>query len=150
MATITPTTITDTTRASKTINIIINVTPGTGEIIDSVGAIIDTDEPSVLITPGQTSVSIVGSYRDPFKDILTYVEKGSSNVLETPVVVEGIANLPPNKDFYDLKQDQSQQSVRTYTITVNLKSGSPQTFTLTHKILNDLDSMQSFIASYFN
>lgn len=149
MATILPETIPDTTRSAKAINITVTVTPGMGETILSIGATLDSTEPGIKITSGETSVSIVGTYKDPFEDFLTYVERGSSNLLETPKTVKGISNLPPQKDFYDLNQDKNKTAVRTYTITVNFMSGPAGTFTLTHNILNDLEGMRSFVSSYY-
>jgi hypothetical protein len=152
MATISPEIISDTTRASKSINVTITATPGTGmppEIISSVTATLDAIEPGVTITSRASSVSIVGTYKDPFEDFLTYVERGSSNLLETPKVVKGISNLPPQKDFYELNQDRNRLITKTYTITVNFESGAPQTFTLTQDILNDLEGMRSFVSSYY-
>jgi len=149
MATILPETIPDTTRAAKSINVIITATPGMGENILSVGATLDSTEPGIKITSGETSVSIVGTYKDPFEDFLTYVERGSSNLLETPKTVKGISNLPPKKDFYELNQDKNKIVVKTYTITVNFMSGPAETFILTHNILNDLEGMRSFVSSYY-
>lgn len=149
MATISPETISDTTRSAKSINIVVTATAAGGEIISSVGATLDASEPGIRITSGASSVSIVGTYKDPFEDYLTYVERGSSDKLETPKVVRGISNLPPQKDFYELDQDQNKLSTRTYTITVNFEIGAPQTFTLTQDILNDLEGMRSFVSSYY-
>jgi hypothetical protein len=149
MATISPEIIPDTTRAVKSINIVVTATPVIGQIILSVNATLDSIEPDVKITSGETSVSIVGTYKDPFEDFLTYVERGSSNLLETPKTVEGISNLPPQKDFYELNQDRKRLAVRTYTITVNFMSGPAETFILTHDILNDLEGMRSFVSSYY-
>ena len=149
MATISPTTITDTQRPG-TINVTIEATGSFAEIITSVSATIDANEPSIVITPGVTSVSIVGSYKDAFEDLLTYIERGSSNLIETPKVAKGISNLPPNKDFYQLNQDQRDFVRRTYTITVNFQTGDPETFTVTHDILNNLEGIRSFVSSYYN
>jgi len=149
MATISPEIIPDTTRESRTVNVIITAIPGMAEIISSVSASLDIVEPDVIITSGESSVSIVGTYKDPFEDFLTYVERGSSNLLETPKVVKSISNLPPQKDFYELDQDRNDFVTRTYTITVNLNSGSSETFILTHNILNDLEGMRLFVSSYY-
>jgi hypothetical protein len=149
MATISPTTITDTVRPG-TVNVTIEAIGDLAEIITSVSATIDANEPSIRITPGVTSVSIVGSYKDAFEDLLTYIERGSSNLIEIPKVANGISNLPPNKDFYQLDQDQRGFVRRTYTVTVNFQTGDPETFTLTHDILNSLDGITSFVSSYYN
>jgi hypothetical protein len=149
MATILPETIPQTTRSERNIDITVSATALLPEIISSVSASLDTDDPLIVITPGETEVSIVGTYNDPFEDFFTYVEKGSSNLLETPKTVKGVSNLPLKKDFYELNQDQNRLATKTYTITVNFEVGDPQTFTLTHDILNDLEGIRSFVASYY-
>ena len=47
-----------------------------------------TDLSSTLtITPGTTSVSISGTFDDPFSDSFTYVDKGGTNLVDTPTTV---------------------------------------------------------------
>jgi hypothetical protein len=83
-------------------------------------------------------------------DLFTYVERGSSNLLETPTTVRGTSKLPPDKDFYNLNQDTRDRITRTYTITVTYDGGATEDFTVTHDIVNTLEAIRSFVASYYN
>lgn len=141
--------ILQTTRGIRSVNAVITANANVGEILQSVTATIDTSEPGVRITSATNSVSIVGTYVDPFLDFFTYIERGSSNLIETPKIARGASNLPPNKDFYELEQDQRSLSTRTYTITVST-SLATNNFTVTHNIINDLDSITTFVGSYYN
>lgn len=141
--------ILQTTRSAKSVNATITASVDMGETLQSVTATIDASEPGVVITSATNSVSIVGTYKDPFEDSFTYVEKGSSNLIETPKVVLGISNLPLKKDYYELNQDQRKLSTRTYTVLVSTNLGVDE-FIVTHDILNDLDGMTTFVASYYN
>ena len=106
------------------------------------------NEPNIVITPGVTSVNINGRYLDPFSDVLSYVEKGSSDLLETPKVAIGISNLPPNKDFFKLVQDESTERTRSYTVKVT-STLNEETFVVTQKIVNQLDAIKNFIEEYY-
>jgi hypothetical protein len=62
--------------------------------------------------------------------------------------------MPPKKELFDLNQDTRLSELKTYQITVNyddefLAPGT-ETFTVTQKILNDLESIRSFIDTYYN
>jgi len=141
--------IEETSRAVRTINATITAsTDDMMEIIESVSATIEENEPNVVITAGITSVSIVGTYIDPFEDSFTYVERGSSNLIEDPKTVIGVANMPPNKDFYDLTQDTREESIRHYKITVKTDL-TTQEFDVTHKIYNEWEGIRTFVANYY-
>ena len=78
-----------------------------------------TDLTSTLtITPGTTSVSISGTFNDPFSDSFTYVDKGGTNLVDTPTTVVGASNVPANKEFYLLDQDTRNYVIVTFTIQV--------------------------------
>jgi hypothetical protein len=141
--------IQQTTRSARSVNALITASGDMGEIIQSVTATIDISEPGVSITSATNSVSIIGTYKDPFEDYLTYIERGSSNLIESPKVAKGISNLPPNKDFYELSQDQRRLFTRTYTVLVQTNLSTSQ-FTVTHDILNNLDGITTFVGSYYN
>jgi hypothetical protein len=141
--------IQDTVRTSRIVNAVITAeTDEETEEIVLVSAQIMQNEPNVLITSSNTFVSITGRYRDPFLDVFQYVEKGSSDKLETPKSVIGVENLPPNKDFFRLNQDISNESIRNYTITVKTNVGQ-EIFPITHKIINELDAIKSFVSEYY-
>jgi len=121
------------------------------EVIEQVTATLQgTAESGIIITPGETSVSISGRYADAFVDLFTFVERGSSNLLETPTTVRGVSKLPPDKDFFDLDQDTRGRITRTYTITVTYDGGTTEDFTITHDIVNTLEAIRRFVASYYD
>ena len=119
-----PTEISSTTRTLKAVNATITATGDAGEIIQSTLVELEEDEPGVTIVNGITSSSINGTYIDPFEDSFTYVERGSSNLIETPKTVIGTENMPPNKDFFILSQDTREESIRHYNVTVVSDLGS--------------------------
>lgn len=120
------------------------------EEIENVTAILQGDaEPQIIITPKETSVDISGEYLDPFLDIFTFVEKGSSNLIETPKEVVGLSNLPPNKDFFDLDQDTRNIVTKTFTVIVTYDGGNIEEFTITQDLLNTLDAIKDFVGSYY-
>ena len=119
------------------------------ETIESVTAVIEENEPGVTITGGITSVSIVGTYIDPFEDSFTYVTRGSSNLIEEPKTVIGVANMPPNQDYYSLSQDTREESIRNYRVTVTTDL-TTELFLITHAIYNEWEGMRSFVANYYD
>ena len=87
-----------------------------------------TDLTSTLtITPGTSSVSISGTFDDPFSDSFTYVEKGGTNLVDTPTTVIGVSNMPANKEYYLLDQDTRNYVIVTFTIQVVETAPSPYT-----------------------
>ena len=115
------------------------------------------NEPDLVITPGSTSVSITGTLEDPFVDEFKYVEQGESDKTSTPVTVERLVNMPPDKVMFDLQQDGTSYVTKTFTVTVQWESGpvgnltaqTPATFTLELKIYNEWEGIRSFISNYY-
>jgi hypothetical protein len=75
--------IESTPRSTRTVNATITPTGDAGEVINNVTAKLMSTGADVVITPGTTSVTIVGRYDDPFIDTFQYVSKGSSNKIES-------------------------------------------------------------------
>ena len=144
-----PTEISSTTRTLKTVNATITATGDAGEIIQSVLIELEENEPGVTILNGITSSSINGTYIDPFEDSFTYVERGSSNLIETPKTVIGTENLPPKKDYFILSQDTREESIRHYNVTVISRGGS-NSFEVTHSIYNEWEGIRSFVDNYYD
>lgn len=144
-----PTEILSTTRTLKTVNATITATGDAGEIIQSVLVELEENEPGVTILNEITSSSISGTYIDPFEDSFTYVERGSSNLIETPKTVIGTENMPTNKDFFILSQDTREESVRHYNVTVISSAGS-NSFEVTHSIYNEWEGIRSFVDNYYD
>ena len=116
-----------------------------------------TDLTSTLtITPGTSSVSISGTFNDPFSDSFTYVEKGGTDLEDTPTTVVGVSNMPAGKDFYFLDQDQRWYVLVTFTIQVVETAPSPYTgsntaiFYPTLRVENSWEGIRSFVDTYYD
>ena len=115
-----------------------------------------TDLTSTLtITPGTTSVSISGTFNDPFSDSFTYVDKGGTNLVDTPTTVVGVSNVPANKEFYLLDQDTRNYVILTFTIAVTIFTPAPDTtstvnFTATLQVNNEWEGIRSFVDTYYD
>ena len=115
-----------------------------------------TDLTSTLtITPGTSSVSISGTFDDPFSDSFTYVEKGGTNLVDTPTTVIGVSNMPANKEYYLLDQDTRNYVIVTFTIVVTIDSTignttSTETFTATLQVNNEWEGIRSFVDTYYD
>ena len=125
--------------------------------VTNVTATVQGNQPDLVITPGSTSVSITGSIEDPFIDEFKYVEQGESDKSSTPVTVQRLVNMPPDKVMFDLNQDNTSYTTETFTVTVQWESGpagnltaqAPATFTLELKIYNEWEGIRSFISNYY-
>lgn len=146
--------IQSTPRSTRTVNATITPTGDAGEIITNVTAQLISTGASVIITPGTTSVTIVGKYSDPFKDSFQYVSKGSSNKIETPTTIVGVDNVPKNKELFNLNQDTKPIETFTYEITVEYDDEffvpTNATFTVTHDIYNEWEGIRSFMDTYYD
>ena len=115
-----------------------------------------TDLTSTLtITPGTTSVNISGTFNDPFSDSFTYVDKGGTNLVDTPTTVIGVSNVPPNKEFYLLDQDTRNYVIVTFTIqvvTTTTIGGATNTVTQTAtlQVNNEWEGIRSFVDTYYD
>ena len=115
-----------------------------------------TDITSTLtITPGQNQVNISGTFDDPFSDSFTYVEKGSTNLVETPTTIIGVSNMPANKEYYLLDQDTRNYVIVTFTILVEVtttigNTTSTVTKTATLQVNNEWEGIRSFVDTYYD
>jgi hypothetical protein len=146
--------IQSTLRSVRTVNAIITPVGDDGETMNVVSAVLLSIGGKVVITSGISSVSIVGTYDDPFLDTFQFVSKGSSNKIETPTTVVGISNVPLKKELFDLSQDVRQKETINYEVTVEYEDQffvpSIETFTVTHDIVNEYEGIRSFIDTYYN
>ena len=157
----TATFLTDLTRPNfamnQTVSASATAAAGQEANVTNVTATVAGTQPDLVITPGSTSVSITGSIEDPFLDVFKYVEQGESDKTSTPVTVERLVNMPPNKVMFDLQQDGTSYVTETFTVTVQWESGpvgnltaqTPATFTLELKIYNEWEGIRSFISNYY-
>ncbi len=158
----TPTELPPRTRPDFTINETINATctvaAGQACSITNVTCTVDGTEPDLVITPSTTSVTLTGSFVDPFVDTFTYVEPGRSDLDSTPVTVTSIPNMPADKTMYDLDQDMTAYTTKTFTVVVSWESGPTgsltaqpdESFTVTMKINNEWEGIRSFIDTYYD
>ena len=115
------------------------------------------NEPDLVITDGTTSVNIGGTLQDPFVDRFTYVEQGETDLTMTPITVERVVNMPADKIYYDLDQDNNAYVSRFFDITVQWESGptgnlvaqTPATFVLELKIYNVWEGIRAFVSNYY-
>ena len=164
--TITPdeaTGLTDITRPNFAMNETVSATatataPNVANVTNVTASLQSGSEPDLIITDGTTSVNIGGSIQDPFVDEFTYLEQGQTDKVDTPVVVQRIVNMPPDKLMYNLNQDNTVFTSRFFTITVdweegpagNLVAQTPVTFTLELKIYNEWEGIRAFISNYYD
>lgn len=142
--------ILETGRSIREINATITAIGDAGEIFESVTASLQENEPGVSIVSRVDSVTIQGKYiNDPFLDTFKYVSKGSSDKIESPTIVVGVANMPSKKELYELNQDTRENSIRTYNVTVVSDLGT-DVFVVTHKIYNEWEGIRSFIDTYYD
>ena len=110
---------------------------------------------TLTITPGTTSVNISGTFDDPFSDSFTYVEKGGTNLVDTPTTVIGVSNMPANKEYYLLDQDTRNYVIVTFTILVEVtttigNTTSTVTKTATLQVNNEWEGIRSFVDTYYD
>ena len=157
----TATFLTDITRPNFTMNQTVSASCSVASPnvcnVTNVTASVQGNQPDLVITPGSTSVSITGTLEDPFVDEFKYVEQGESDKSSTPVTVQRLVNMPPDKVMFDLQQDGTSYVTETFTVTVQWESGpagnltaqTPATFTLELKIYNEWEGIRSFISNYY-
>ena len=149
-----PWSIPDRTRPTFTISQTITASASLAdEEITNVTATVDGTEPNLVITPGTTSVAITGSFADPYSDSFTYIDAGQSDKTQTPTTVSGVDNLPADKIFFDLDQDMTAYTTKTFTVTVSYDlinvAQTHETFTLTMKINNEWEGIRSVVDNYY-
>ena len=157
----TATFLTDITRPNFTMNQTVSAScsvasPNVCNVTNVTASVAGT-QPDLVITPGSTSVSITGSIEDPFVDEFTYIEQGESDKTQSPVTVQRLVNMPSDKLFYDLNQDNTNFTTEIFNITVQWESGTagnlvaqtPATFTLELKIYNEWEGIRSFVSNYY-
>ena len=91
------------------------------------------------------------------RDRFTYVEQGETDKTMTPITVERVVNMPADKIYYDLDQDNNAYVSRFFDITVQWESGTagnltaqtPATFVLELKIYNEWEGIRAFVSNYY-
>jgi hypothetical protein len=112
---------------------------------------------NVIVTNGVSSITISGYHNTAFSigEVfyeIKYVEKGSSDLLETPTVLTNnvrppFSDIPDNKDVISVGQDQTEPKIRTYYANVTSNVGVTS-FTFFQRINNDTTSANNFFGGY--
>lgn len=98
-----------------------------GEVIESISINGNNVDLGVICS----EAVIEGEYTSQFNEEVHYVSKGSSDLLETPTVVTGIENVPPNKDIIKFTTDTTISVEKTYEVIVTYKLSPEAGLTLT-------------------
>jgi len=147
MASISPSSVLEPADRNTSFSRSISVT--SGDPIVSITVTNDFGTTGLTINVLGSTISISGTFADVFIDEFTYVDRGSSDLLETPKTTIGVFRLPPNKDFFNLDQDLRDDINITWTITV-VTTTSTETFTLTQLLRNNWQFLANFIEQYYD
>jgi hypothetical protein len=142
--------IQETSRSIRSVNATISAvsTEESESIVDVIVTKLD-NEPNVFIDNTENFAKIVGKYNEPFEDLFTYVERGSSDLLEKPKIGKNLESVPAKKDFFFLEQDMTEEVFRNYAVSV-VTSSSTYNFVVSHRIYNEWDALKDFVANYYN
>ncbi|WP_292486281.1 hypothetical protein [Methanohalobium sp.] len=138
----------------KPFDITVNFSEDTGGTIDDVSVEFDKQGDNITIVESTDSFSSSGVYNAGWKDIFIYVDAGESNKTQTPKVAINTNNMPPNKNLYNLNQDQKGSVDRTYFCSVkytpsgNNATQDTEEVEVVHTVDNDLDAIKNFMANY--
>ena len=150
MIVLTPDPLPDITRPNFTMNQTVTASSDDGsDTITNVTASVAGAQPNLVITAGTSSVSITGTLDDPFIDEFTYVDQGQSDKTQTPITVQRVVNMPPDKVMYNLNQDATVFATETFTITVTADTGVVS-FPLELKIYNEWEGIRAFVSNYYD
>lgn len=129
-----------------------------GTNVTNVTCIPEYPDSGITISTSLGSIVISGrNLAASFNDRATYVEKGSSDLSETPKTVVGpiwgsSSVLPENKDLFIFNQDTAPNKSKEYYITVVELDGETSitsNFTVTQTIQNDWSSGTAALKAYF-
>jgi hypothetical protein len=150
LITLSPTTLSDVTR-NTTFNNVITITPEEGETINAISVTPSAIDTHVTITTSvlNSRVTISGMYVSGFHDNAKYVSKGSSDLLETPTIVNSLDALPPNKDLFEFNQDGTPSISIDYVINVKYDSEVIDTKTISQTVRNSTSLGYNILRSYF-
>jgi len=147
---LTPDPLPDITRPNFTMNQTVTASSDDGsDTITNVTASVAGAQPNLVITAGTSSVSITGTLDDPFIDEFTYVDQGQSDKTQTPITVQRVVNMPPDKVMYNLNQDATVFATEIFTITVTADTGVVS-FPLELKIYNEWEGIRAFVSNYYD
>jgi hypothetical protein len=138
-----------TSRTSRSVSSSVVATADSETISSISGVLLGRSEQVNIVATADDTLSISGTYADPFDDKFTFISKGSSDKKETPSIISGISNVPANKDLFKVEQDTTEKRTKTYLITVQHDS-EQTTFEITHDIENEFAGIYSFMSTYYD
>jgi hypothetical protein len=120
--------------------------------ITSVVATLDSAGDEITIVNSSSSFTISGRYLSGWQDEFYYVAAGESiNTAPTETAIN-IANMPANKNLFELKQDLQATVTKTYSVEVSwtdeLLASGTTTVTVPHDVVNDLEAIRIFMDNY--
>jgi hypothetical protein len=120
--------------------------------ITSVVATLDSVGDEITIVNSSSSFTISGRYLSGWQDEFYYVAAGESiNTAPTETAIN-IANMPANKNLFELKQDLQATVTKTYSVEVSwtdeLLASGTTTVTVPHDVVNDLEAIRIFMDNY--
>lgn len=142
----------------QNINLVIswNITLSPEELLEPIPNSIVSK--SITITPSSTNINIVENTNnftltgifnlDDFNANISYVNKGSSDKIETPILVNKYSAVPDMKDVFRIVPLETN---KTFFLNVELKDKNDVLYNKTYNItikLND-DSISNWTKNYF-
>ena len=106
-----------TSRTSRSVSSSVVATADSETISSISGVLLGVSEQVNIVATADDTLSISGTYADPFDDKFTFISKGSSDKKETPSIISGVSNVPANKDLFKVEQDTTEKRTKTYLIT---------------------------------
>ena len=138
-----------TSRTSRSVSSSVVATADSETISSISGVLLGVSEQVNIVATADDTLSISGTYADPFDDKFTFISKGSSDKKETPSIISGVSNVPANKDLFKVEQDTTEKRTKTYLITVQHDT-EQTTFEITHDIENEFAGIYSFMSTYYD
>ena len=121
--------------------------------ITSVNAVYNEEGDEIEVTNSSSSFTISGRYLSGWSDIFSYVEAGESvNTAPTQTAIN-IANMPDDKNLFNLTQDMAAIVTKTYSVTVSYydtdtMSSGTTTITVPHDVNNDWEAIRYYMDNY--
>ncbi len=105
--------------------------------------------PGITISVLLGVITISGQYTGLFDDMLTYVEKGSSDRLMTPITVIGTGSIPADKDLFDFSQDLTDSISVQYKVSCTVDGGPIDLF-ISQTVKNDWTFGGTWLTGYLS
>tara|TARA_B110000503_G_scaffold141369_1_gene234686 strand:+ start:1545 stop:2021 length:477 start_codon:yes stop_codon:yes gene_type:complete len=107
----------------------------------------------ITLTNSASSFTVSGRYLSGWQDEFYYVAAGESiNTASTEIAVN-IANMPVDKNLFELKQDMQAIVTKTYSVQVSwtdseLFTSGTTTVTVPHDVINNWEAIRFFMDNY--